>query len=103
MFYWESSSQTLWRDGDLVLLTPAQRNTFALLARNAGICVPIYVIHEHLYGTTPVREHNIYVHIDRLRRVLGDRDKELIIAKRGIGYFLAERHIKYVRPRRETY
>jgi len=81
-----TKSKTVWRNSEMLFLTPREFSLLELLARHRGEVVTRTQIYEHLFDETEDTLSNLVdVHVSNLRRKLG---KDFITTRRGQGYIL---------------
>jgi two-component system OmpR family response regulator len=81
-----TKSKTVWRNSEMLFLTPREFSLLELLARHRGEVVTRTQIYEHLFDETEDTLSNLVdVHVSNLRRKLG---KDFITTRRGQGYVL---------------
>lgn len=81
--------QTVWRDGNVIELTPREKEILVLLMRNKGRCIQYDVIASQVWGPIDVSPSVVSANISRLRKKLAvgeNADKEVIHTIRDFGY-----------------
>ncbi|HWY15366.1 MAG TPA: winged helix-turn-helix domain-containing protein [Rhizomicrobium sp.] len=82
-FALDTSERRLYADGVPVLLGSTDIRLLVALVEKAGSIIPKYDLVSRVWGRTAVTDNALYVHINALRRVIGD---ECIVNKQGHGY-----------------
>ena len=82
-FALDTSERRLYADGVPVLLGSTDIRLLVALVEKAGSIIPKYDLVSRVWGRTAVTDNALYVHINALRRVIGD---DCIVNKQGHGY-----------------
>lgn len=78
----------VWRDGQIITLTPTETSLLSVLLRNKGHIVPTATLIARVWPNEEVYEETLRVHIARLRGKLAAKSNEMqyIRNERGVGY-----------------
>jgi DNA-binding winged helix-turn-helix (wHTH) protein len=87
-FALDLSGRRLYADGVPVLLGSTDIRLLVALVEKAGSIVSKNDLVSRVWGRTAVTDNALYVHVNALRRVIGD---ECIVNKQGHGYRFAAR------------
>src|ERR1700761_1202355 len=89
-FVLESEPRRLYADGVPVPLGSTDMRLLTALVKRAGSTVPKNDLIAHVWGHAAVTDNALYVHINALRRAIGE---DCIVNKQGHGYrFVAQIH-----------
>src|ERR1043165_3026679 len=75
-FRLETAEQILWRDGELVALTPKVFDLLVVLVENSGRLLDKKFLFDALWQDSFVEEANLNVTVSALRRALGEKPNE---------------------------
>lgn len=82
----DTASQTVFRSGQPVAMTPREYSLVELLALHRGELITRHAIYDHLFDEEDDSLSNLVdVHISNVRKKLG---KDLILTRRGQGYLI---------------
>jgi DNA-binding response OmpR family regulator len=87
----DPASRRVWRDGQVVALTPREYKLLELLMRNPGRAISRDTILESVWGFgSEVNENTLEVFMRQLRLKVDTREPKLIHTVRGYGYRMEE-------------
>lgn len=104
-FRLNAAERLLWKDAETVALEGMPLNLLLALIENAGHLIPREELITWLWPKAVVLEHGLTVHMNTLRRALGDRREtpQYIQTVRGYGYrFIAPVTIEKLYPRKHS-
>jgi two-component system, OmpR family, response regulator len=82
----DTASQTVYRSGEPVALTPREYSLVELLALHRGELITRHRIYDHLFDEDDDSLSNLVdVHVSNIRKKLG---KDFIVTRRGLGYLI---------------